>query len=195
MMFVSYSFLLSLFENRSRAGALINFADRPDQFGRAPELIGACGKNQKGTGKLPVRYVLSPCLLWGFSHFEASFIADTLLYDQYFVVFKCLVAAGDDTLARLQTFEHLVVLRVLAAYADVAAIGFRAALVKDEDPLSACGLEEGAARDEDGLLWLTQFEVDEIGLARADVLRAFAAEDEITTELALAHLGIDLSDL
>ena len=64
---------------------------------------------------------------------------------------------------------------------------FRAILVEHENPLSAGGLEERAARDEDGLLWLSQFEVDVVGLACADVLRTLATEDEITAELALAN--------
>ena len=58
-----------------------------------------------------------------------------------------------------------------------------------------CGLEEGAARDDDGLLRLAKFEVDVVGLARADVLRALATEDEITAELALANFRIDLANL
>ena len=84
---------------------------------------------------------------------------------------------------------------VLATYTDVATIGLRAILREDEDPLSACGLEEGAARDDDGLLRLAKFEVDVVGLARADVLRALATEDEITAELALANFRIDLANL
>ena len=86
-------------------------------------------------------------------------------------------------------------LRVLATDAYVSAIGFLAILVEHENPLSACGLEEGAARDDDGLLGLAKFEVDVVGLARADVLRALATEDEITAELALANFWIDLANL
>ena len=63
-------------------------------------------------------------------------------------------------------------LRVLTTYANRTAIGFAAIGREHEDPLAACGLEECAARDDDGLLRLTQFEADVIGLACADVLRA-----------------------
>lgn len=51
-------------------------------------------------------------------------------------------------------------LRVLTTYANRTAIGFAAIGREHEDPLAACGLEECAARDDDGLLRLTQFEVD-----------------------------------
>ena len=86
-------------------------------------------------------------------------------------------------------------MRVLTAYTDVAAIGFAAAFVEHEYPLASCGLEEGAARDEDGLLGLAQLQIDVIGLACADVLRALAPEDEVAAELPLSHLGIDLAHL
>ena len=112
---------------------------------------------------------------------------------QYFVVLKRLVAAGYHLFARLQSLQHLVVLRVLPAYANVAAIGFLSALVEHEDPLAARGLEEGAARNDDGLLGLAQLQVDVVGLACADVLRALTPEDEVSAELALAHLRIDLA--
>ena len=170
-------------------------AVRCNDWQRPLPILSAFADNEEGLGKLPVRYVLSPCLLWGSSHFEPCFFITTLLDDQYFVVLKGLVAAGDDALAWLQTLQYLVVLWILAAYADVAAIGFCATLVEDEYPLSACGLKERAARDEDGLLWLTQFEVDVIGLACADVLWTLALENEVTAELALAHLRIDLAHL
>ena len=42
---------------------------------------------------------------------------------------------------------------------------------------------------------LTKFEVDVVGLARADVLGSFSLEDEITAELALANFRIDLANL
>jgi len=90
-----------------------------------------------------------------------------LFYIQYFVVLERLVATGDDSFAWLQTFEHLVVLRVLAAYTNLAAIGLTTIGREDEDPLPARGLEEGAARDEHGLLGLAQFEVDIVGLTCA----------------------------
>ena len=118
-----------------------------------------------------------------------------LLQQQYFVVLEGLVAAGDDTLAGLQTLEHLVVLWVLATDADVAAIGFLPALVKDKDLLAAGGLEEGATRDEHRLLGLAQFEVNIVGLARTDVFRALASEDKVAAELTLTHLRIDFAYL
>ena len=83
----------------------------------------------------------------------------------------------------------------MATDADVTAIGFAAALVEDEDPLSASSLEECAARNDDGLLGLPQFEVDIVGLACADVLRTLAFEDEVATELALTHFGIYFAHL
>ena len=86
-------------------------------------------------------------------------------------------------------------LRVLAAYADGATIGFVAIRGEYEDPLAASSLEERAARDDDGLLRLPQFEVDVIGLTCADVLWALTPEDEVATELAFAHLGINLANL
>ena len=86
-------------------------------------------------------------------------------------------------------------LRVLTAYADIATIGFRTVLGENEDPLSACGLEERAARDDDGLFRLTQFEVDVIGLTCADILGPLATEDEVAAELAIADFGIDLAHL
>ena len=86
-------------------------------------------------------------------------------------------------------------LGILAAYADVAAIGLAAVSREHKNPLAACGLEEGAAGDDDGLFGMTQFEVDVVGLTRADVLRALATEDEITAELALANFWIDLANL
>ena len=78
-----------------------------------------------------------------------------LLENQNFIVLECFVAAGDDTLAGLQALEDLIVLRILTAYADITAVGFAAAFVEYEDPLSSCGLEEGTARDDDGLLRLS----------------------------------------
>lgn len=92
-----------------------------------------------------------------------------LLDDQYFIVFECFVAAGDDALTRLQTFEHFIVLRILTANTDISAIGLRATFVEHENPLPASCLEESAARDEHGLLGLAQLQVDVVGLACADV--------------------------
>ena len=45
-----------------------------------------------------------------------------LFDDQHLVVPECLVVAGDDALAGLQAFDHFVVLRILAAYANLAAV-------------------------------------------------------------------------
>ena len=86
-------------------------------------------------------------------------------------------------------------LRVLATHTDWTAISFLSTLVHHEDPLAACGLEEGATRDDDGLLWLAQFEIDIVRLTCADVLWAISPEDEVATELALTNLWIDLADL
>ncbi len=49
--------------------------------GRPLRISRAGAKNQRGTGKLPVGYVLSPCLLLGFSHFVPRSIADMLFDD------------------------------------------------------------------------------------------------------------------
>ena len=86
-------------------------------------------------------------------------------------------------------------LRVLAAYADGAAIGFAPIRGEYENPLAASSLEERAARDDNRLFWLPQFEVDVVGLARADIFGALTLEDKVTTELAFAHLGINLANL
>ena len=120
---------------------------------------------------------------------------NALLNYQYFIILECFVATGNHALAWLQTFENLVILRILATYTDVATIGLRATLVEYKYPLASCGLEEGATRNDDGLLGLTQFEVDLIGLTRTDVLRTRTFEDEIAAELTIAHFRINLAHL
>ncbi len=98
-------------------------------------------------------------------------------------------------LARLQSLRHLIVLGVLSADGDLAAIGFLAILVENEDPLAARHTVERALGDDDGLLRLSELQIHIIGLARADVVRAHALEDEVDAELAVPHLGIDLAHL
>ena len=74
-----------------------------------------------------------------------------LFQDEHFVVFVAFVAGDDDPFAFLQAFQYLVVLRVLASDADLAAVGFLAVFVEDENPVASRHLEEGAFRDEDAL--------------------------------------------
>ena len=74
-----------------------------------------------------------------------------LLQYEHFVVFVAFVAGDDDPFAFLQAFQYLVVLRVLASDADLAAVGFLAVFVEDENPVASRHLEEGAFRDEDAL--------------------------------------------
>ena len=126
---------------------------------------------------------------------NVEFIEGPLINNQYFVVLECLVSVGDDAFSWLKAFKHLIELRILSADADVAAVGVVATLVEHEDPLSAGGLEECAARNDDCLFGLSEFEVDVIGLSCADILRSFATEYEIASELAFANLGIDLAHL
>ena len=86
-------------------------------------------------------------------------------------------------------------LGILAAYADGAAIGLGSALVEHENPLASCGLKEGAARNDNGLLGLTKLQINIVRLACADILRALTSEDEVTAEFALAHFWIYLANL
>ena len=86
-------------------------------------------------------------------YFSPTLPLRSLFQFQYLIVLERLVATGDDAFARFQTFVHLVVLRVLTANADVAAVCLGAGLVENEYPVASCGLEEGAFGDEDGLRW------------------------------------------
>ncbi len=98
-------------------------------------------------------------------------------------------------LARLQALRHFIVLGVLPADGYLAAISLLAILVEDEDPLTARHTVERALRDDDGLLRLSELQVDIVGLTCADVAGAHALEDEVDTEPAVPYLGIDLAHL
>ena len=102
-----------------------------------------------------------------------------LFQNEHFVVFVAFVTGDDDPFAFLQAFQYFVVLRVLASDADLAAVGFLAVFVEDENPVASCHLEEGAFRDEDALGGFAQLEVDVVGLSAADVFGAGAFEDEV----------------
>ena len=98
-------------------------------------------------------------------------------------------------LARFQALRHLIILGVLSADGNLAAVGFLAILVEDKNPLTARHTVERALRDDDGLLRLSELQIHIVGLARADVAGAHALEDEVDAELAVPHLGIDLAHL
>ena len=75
-----------------------------------------------------------------------------LLELQFLAIAKFLVARDDDAVAWVQTLNDFVVLRILATEANISASSTLAIRIRHIDPSSACGLEECATRDKQGLL-------------------------------------------
>ena len=84
-------------------------------------------------------------------------------------------------------------LGILAAYADLSAVGLLALLVQYKDPTASGDAVEGALGDDDGLFGLAQLQVHVETLSGAQVIGAFAGEDKLGAEAALAHLGEHLA--
>ena len=74
-----------------------------------------------------------------------------VLEPQNFVITKFFVAGCDDFVAWLEAFDDLVELWVLTTDTNLAFYSTIALLVQDINPLAACGLEECATRDKQGL--------------------------------------------
>ena len=68
-----------------------------------------------------------------------------VLKDEHVVLAVVLVVGDDDLLARFQALEYLIVLGILAADADVAAVGLGAVLGEHVDPGASRGLVEYSA--------------------------------------------------
>ena len=112
---------------------------------------------------------------------------------QHFVVAEGVVAGSDDLLAGVETFENLVVLRVLATYAYFAAHCLAASRSNDIYPLASCLLVERTAGHEYGRLGRAELKVQIVSLAAADIVRSLPLELEVSLELAVPHFRIYLS--
>ena len=112
---------------------------------------------------------------------------------QHLIILIALIAGNDHFFTGFEAVNDFVILRVLATDLDFAAICFLAVFVKNEDPAAACALEECSARDDDAFCRLSKFQINVIGLSTADIIGAFAGEDEIRTELTVAHFRIDFA--
>ena len=123
------------------------------------------------------------------------FIFINQLEDKHIAVAVVVVGGGDDLLARLQPFKHLIELRVLTTDADLAFDSLASILADHIDPLASRLLVECPARDEDRPLRLTELKVQVICLAGPDVVGLLALELEVRLELAVTHLRIDLAHL
>lgn len=104
------------------------------------------------------------------------------------------VARNDDFLARIESFDYLVGLRVLATDPDrplESPVAFRREHV---DPVASRFLVERPARNHHRFGRLAQLDIDIVAFARADVFGPIAHEMEVGLELAVLHFGIDFLD-
>ena len=123
---------------------------------------------------------------------SSFFILHSSFNYQHLIILKCLISTYDNLLPRLQAFEHLVILWILPAYADVAAVCLVAVAVENEDPVAASDGIECTFGYQHRLLGFAKLEVDVVGLASADILRTLAVESEINLEASLFYFGIYL---
>ena len=123
-----------------------------------------------------------------------TFSRDDKLEDQDFIVAEGVVAGGDDLFAWVETFDNLVILRILATYAYFAANRLSAFRSHHEYPFATCFLVESSARYEHRVLRLAELEVEVIGLAAAYILRCLAFELEVCLEFSVSYFRIDLAD-
>ena len=93
-----------------------------------------------------------------------------LFQNQFFRVAKSTVSGDNNLIACLQSAGNLILLRVLSADADVYFAGFCPGLVQLIDSLAAGRLEEVAARDDQRLFGLSQFDLYAEALSDADIL-------------------------
>ena len=94
-----------------------------------------------------------------------------------------------------QALYYLIILRILTADGDLAAISLLATLVEDEYPLTARHTIKRAFRDDYCLLRLSELQIQIVGLTGSDIARAAALEDEVDAEPTVSHLWINLANL
>lgn len=117
------------------------------------------------------------------------------LFQDYSVgVAEIPVGARDDALSGRQSFENLVVLRILAPDLYVAQGGCRTVFADHEHLISSGALEESAARNQKRPCRLAELEVDIESLPDLDVFRTRPLDSEVGPECAVGNLGIELAD-
>ena len=124
-----------------------------------------------------------------FIHYHLS------INNELFIILVCLVTTHDDLLTWFQALYYLIILRILTADGDLAAISLLATLVEDEYPLTARHTIKRAFRDDYCLLRLSKLQIQIVGLTGSDIARAVALEDEIDAEPTVSHLWINLANL
>ena len=117
-----------------------------------------------------------------------------MLEYQHLIVSKVVVARSYHFFSRFQSFKHLIVLRILTAYADFTLYCLSSLRRHDIDPFSSGLLVECASWYQDGFLRLAQLQIKIICLTGADVCRLLSIETEICFESPLTYLGVYLSD-
>ena len=113
---------------------------------------------------------------------------------QHLIISEVVIPRSDDLLARLQTFEHFIELRILTADADLALdclVTVRGYYIY---PFASGLLVECAARNKDCAFRLAELKIQIICLAGADIGRLVAAESEVCLELSVTHFGLYLAD-
>src|SRR6476620_11888194 len=111
------------------------------------------------------------------------------------LVDETTVRRGNHAFSRGEPAQNFDIVCIATAELDLALGRTAAALVDDEDPVSAGIVEEGAIGDEHGLRRIAQRQLRLDRLPALDSGRCRAIKQQVDLELAVANLGVDLRDL
>ena len=107
---------------------------------------------------------------------------------------KLLVAGNEDAIARLQSFKHFVLLRILSAYGDRHSHRLVARFVEAINPAAACHIIEVAARNDNGFFRFAELNLYAVTLSHTGIVGHVGSEGEFGCKGAVLDLGNDAAD-
>ena len=113
--------------------------------------------------------------------------------DQHLVVSEMIISRGYHFFTACQSLQHLIKLRVLPSYTDLASYSLAPFRNYYIYPFSSCFLIKRASWNQQGLFRLAELQVQIVCLSGPYIMRLLSAELKIRLELAVAHLRIHLS--
>ena len=90
-----------------------------------------------------------------------------------------------DAFAGFEAFKHFVILRILPADPDFAAVSLFPVLIEHKNPVSARTLKERTLRDDDAFGGLSELKIDVVCLPASDIVGAFAGKDKVRAEFTV----------